>query len=58
MLPDGQSLEEVLHMRPEEALAWVKRHVDAIDCGEDWQTLTYGWSSRVATDSGKEKGTA
>jgi hypothetical protein len=51
MLPDNQSLADVLRLPPGEALTWVQCHSAAIDCCEDWQTLAYGWSSDAATNS-------
>jgi hypothetical protein len=51
MLPNNQSLSDILCHSPEKILAWVQQHSAAIDGSQDWQGLAYETSSRVAVDS-------
>src|SRR5205814_10477268 len=51
VLPDNQSLGEILRQSPEGVLAWVQHHHAAVECSRDWQDLAYGCGSEAATTS-------
>jgi len=48
MLPDNQSLDDLLGQAPGAVLAWVRHHHAAIHCNQDWQDLAYTSSSTAA----------
>lgn len=45
MFPSDQSAVEMMRWPPGDVLARVRRHLEAVDCGEGWQDLAYGCSS-------------
>jgi hypothetical protein len=51
MLPDNQSVSDLLGNTPEAVLAWVYLHLSAIDCNQDWQDLAYGCSLEATISS-------